>query len=155
MVILGIDPGTARVGYGVVEILGNKITHLDSGLIKVSSRGVEALSEIESGIKELVRRRKPERVGVEKLFFVKNQKTGIRVAEARGVILNAALKAGLEIVELAPTEVKLALTGSGNASKEAVAKMVRYFVRLPDNEVVDDVTDALAIAIAASRRNSF
>src|SRR3989344_4597129 len=155
MVILGIDPGTARVGYGVVEILGNKITHLDSGLIKVSSRGVEALSEIESGIKELVRRRKPERVGVEKLFFVKNQKTGIRVAEARGVILNAALKAGLGTVDAAPTEVKLALTGSGNASKEAVAKMVRYFVRLPDNEVVDDVTDALAIAIAASRRNSF
>jgi len=90
MVILGIDPGTARVGYGVVEILGNKITHLDSGLIKVSSRGVEALSEIESGIKELVRRRKPERVGVEKLFFVKNQKTGIRVAEARGGIRRTA-----------------------------------------------------------------
>ena len=152
MVILGIDPGTTRVGYGVIKANGNKIEYVRGGLLKTGGPAADSLRVMESDLGKVIEEIKPERAGIEKLFFAKNQKTGIRVAEARGVLLNTAAKAGLEIVELAPSEVKLALTGSGNASKEAVAKMVRYFVKLPKEKIVDDVTDALAIAIAVSRR---
>ena len=150
MIILGIDPGSVRVGYGVIEASGNKIKYVRSGLLKTGKSLSESLRAIELDLEKIIRETKPERAGIEKLFFVKNQKTGIRVAEARGVLLNTVAKAGLKIVELAPTEVKLAVTGNGSASKEAVAKMVRYFVRLPENKTADDVTDALAIAIAAA-----
>ena len=152
MIILGIDPGTTRIGYGVIEVLGSTMRHVQSGLLEVRGEYPTSLKTIERDLQNIIKKTKPERIGVEKLFFVRNQKTGIRVAEARGVVLNTASKMGVEIWELAPSEIKLALTGYGSATKEGVAKMVRHFVRLPEGKIIDDTTDALAIAITASRR---
>jgi len=151
MIILGIDPGSTRVGYGVIETQGNKLHHVASGLLRIGNSPADAFREIEKNLEEIIREKKPVRMGIEKLFFVRNQKTGIRVAEARGVILNTASKMGLEIQEFSPSEIKLAVSGSGNASKRGVAKMVRYFIKLPEEKMIDDVSDALAVAIAASR----
>ncbi|MCL4404209.1 crossover junction endodeoxyribonuclease RuvC [Patescibacteria group bacterium] len=151
--VLGIDPGTTRIGYGLIGVSGMDLRHIESGLLPVpaSERRPEArLLNIEHEFEELVRRTNPGIVGIEKLFFTKNKKTAMRVAEARGVILKAAAGLGLRIEEVSPSAVKIAVTGDGRAGKEAVAKMTNLMLKLPPRKVVDDVTDALAIAIAVS-----
>lgn len=153
MIVLGIDPGSVRVGYGLIKTDGNRIFYLESGLLRVNSSEIDSLRAMEENLKEIIKKHKPVRAGVEKIFFVRNQKTGIKVAEARGVILNTIAKMGLEIKELSPSEVKLSLTGNGGASKKGVAKMVRFFVELPEGKIIDDATDAVAIAIAVSRKS--
>ncbi|KKU94504.1 MAG: Crossover junction endodeoxyribonuclease RuvC [Candidatus Jorgensenbacteria bacterium GW2011_GWA1_48_13] len=156
MIILGIDPGTVRVGYGVIEKNGGKLTHLESGLIKLPAENYEVrLVALEKNLKELLRKFRPDRVGLERLFFEKNRKTAIRVAEARGVILKTIVQNSIPLKELNPKEVKLAVTGDGNASKDGVGKMVKYFLKLGSLKMLDDVSDALAIAIAAASLERF
>ncbi len=156
MIILGIDPGTVRVGYGVIEKNGGKLIHLESGLIKLPDENYEVrLVALEKNLKELLRKFRPDRVGLERLFFEKNRKTAIRVAEARGVILKTIVQYSIPLKELNPKEVKLAVTGDGNASKNGVEKMVKYFLKLGPLKMVDDVSDALAIAIAAAYPERF
>jgi crossover junction endodeoxyribonuclease RuvC len=153
MIILGIDPGTSRIGYGLVRKEGGKLKHLESGLVKFPENDQrEKLVILEEEIKKVIDEHKPDRVGVEKLYFTKNKKTALSVAEARGVILNTIIKSGTPFFEIGPGEVKLAVTGDGRATKAAVAKMVNYFLELGSRKVVDDVSDALAIAIAVSNR---
>jgi len=154
MIILGIDPGTTRIGYGFIKKEGGKLRHLESGLVKFPKNDTrEKLVILEESINGLIQKHRPEKVGVEKLYFTKNKKTAIAVAEARGVILNTIIKTGTPFLEIGPGEVKLAVTGDGRATKEAVARMVNYFLEIKPKKMVDDVSDALAIAIAVSNRN--
>lgn len=155
MVILGIDPGSVRIGFGVIKKEGPRLTHLGSGLLEISSDESNRLPVLEKDFLGVLRRFKPQIVGIEKLFFAKNRKTAIKVAEARGVLLNALSKEKVSFVEIAPSEVKLAVAGAGGASKESVAKMVKHFLKIRTDPLFDDVTDALAIAIAVSNRQLF
>ncbi len=151
--ILGIDPGTTRIGYGLVEKRGMTLKHLASGLLPVSPFGrndAERLLDLQDQLTRLIQKLQPDIIGVEKLFFTKNKKTAMRVAEARGVVLKTAAENGVRLVEISPVEAKIAVTGHGRAAKTAVAKMTNLILKIPPRKVADDVTDALAIAIAAS-----
>lgn len=151
MIVLGIDPGSTRVGYGFIKTNGNHLEHLRSGLLAVSEGGLpKRLVTLEKSLETLIREMEPERVGIERLFFTKNQRTGIEVAEARGVLLACTARLGIPLVELTPGEVKVAVTGYGSATKTSVATMVFRLLGVTPSRTLDDVTDALAIAIAAS-----
>ncbi|MFH1161688.1 MAG: crossover junction endodeoxyribonuclease RuvC [Candidatus Jorgensenbacteria bacterium] len=151
MITLGIDPGSTRVGYGAVRKERGILTHLESGLLNIHSKEkTQQLIELAVSLKEVLVRLKPNCVGIEKLYFSKNQKTALEVAQARGVLVHTIAEAGVPILEFTPGEVKLAVTGDGGATKAAVAVMVVRFLRLPPRKLVDDVSDALAIAITAS-----
>lgn len=149
MIILGIDPGLAIVGWGVVDYTGNRFTTLGFGSIETPA-GMETeqrLSLIFDGINQLIETYKPEHIAVEELFFNTNQTTGIRVAEARGVILMAAYRKGVRIFEYTPLQVKQAVVGYGRAEKKQVITMVTMLLGLPKPPRPDDTADALAIAV--------
>lgn len=149
MIILGIDPGTQRVGYGVVRKTAGRLECLAAGILAV--RGEHPLLDIKKETARLIARFKPEVFAVEKIFFSRNQKTAMRVAEARGVLMVTALEKGLVVREYAPNEIKLGVAGYGQADKKAVLKMVRLILRAPHLMVIDDASDALAIAIFAAQ----
>ncbi len=151
MIILGIDPGTTRIGYGVVKKTGNEYKFIDAGLINTKNKNQsDRLIEINKEIVSLVNKFNPEKAGVEKLFFSKNKKTALTVSEARGVIIYSLTKKSIPIINISPNKAKISVTGNGNASKDAVAKMVGYILNIKTDKYIDDTTDALAIAIAAS-----
>jgi len=154
MIILGIDPGNVRAGYGIIRKEGGKLTHIESGLIKIPSgtdAGAQLLS-IESGLESIIKRIQPDIVGVEKIFLTRNKKTGIFVAQARGLIMKIIASHGLKLLEFSPSSIKLAVAGDGRADKRGVAKMVGLFLNIETGRLIDDVTDALATAIAASNQ---
>ena len=152
MKVLGIDPGSRRIGYGIIE-QGAKPRLIDAGLIPIAaSTDAPALVELRNRLHELMELHKPNLVGVERLFFTKNRTTGIAVGQARGVILECIESHGITIAELTPNEVKQGVTGSGNADKQAVAKMVRLILGAHDLKLVDDAMDALAIALVTAQR---
>ena len=149
MVILGIDPGLAIVGWGVIEYSGNRFRTLAYGAIRTPA-GMETpkrLLSIRRDMEELIRRYDPEHMAVEELFFNTNITTGIRVAEARGVLLLAAHQGGLAIQEYTPAQVKQAVVGYGKAEKRQVMAMVTMLLGLKETPKPDDTADALAIAI--------
>ena len=149
MVILGIDPGLAIVGWGVVEYCGSRFRTLGYGSIETPAGMAteRRLSLIYDGIKKLIETYKPEHVAVEELFFNTNQTTGIRVAEARGVILMCADRLGVKVFEYTPLQVKQSVVGYGRAEKKQVITMVTSILRLPKPPKPDDTADALAIAV--------
>lgn len=152
MRVLGIDPGSRRIGYGIIESGANPIL-VDAGLVPiVSSEDAPALAELRRNLNALIALHQPGLIGIERLFFTKNRTTGIAVGQARGVIMECAYASGVRILELTPNEVKQGVTGSGNADKRAVAKMVRLLLRMPDLKLVDDATDAIAIALVTAQR---
>lgn len=153
MIILGIDPGTTRVGYGLIKTNGS-LCHIASGILNIAQESDfgSRLISLEKGVQKLIEEYKPSAVGLERLFFAKNKKTAIAVAHARGVLLNTFSKQSIPVKELSPPEVKLAVTGNGAASKQAVEKMVGYILSLDTADLIDDAVDALAIAIAVSNR---
>lgn len=153
--ILGIDPGTARIGYGIIVARGAALTHVRSGLVRFpAATGAERLHRITEAINALLRTERPDCVSIERLFVTRNQRTAMSVAEARGVIMAAVAAHHIPLIELTPSAVKLAVTGDGRASKTAVARMVGYLLK-ERFHVVDDITDALAIAIAGTGALSF
>ena len=154
MIVLGIDPGTTRIGYGVIESSGNSLRHITSGILEVAPKETsgERLNEIQTSLERLLLRTQPEKVGIERLFFSKNKKTALSVAEARGVLVATVVHNKIPLLELSPNEVKLAVTGNGNSKKNAVAKMVSLLLRVDVSHLLDDATDALAIAIASSNK---
>ncbi len=155
MIILGIDPGTQRVGYGVIQVEYGRTELLSAGILKVSPGDpLRVLPEIHRELGALIKTHRPQALAIEKLFFMKNQKTAFAVAQARGVILLAAIEAGLKIYEFAPNEVKSGLTGYGHADKGAVLKIVRLILGAPGLKVIDDASDALAIALFASQHQA-
>lgn len=154
MKILGIDPGTATVGWGMIETIGGKPHMLAYGHIATDkSLPIEArLQEIRSDLTTIIRTYQPDRAAVESLFFFKNQKTVITVAEARGVILLTLADFSLSIAEYTPLQVKQSLTNYGRADKGQMQSMVQKLLRLTEIPKPDDAADALAIALCDAAR---
>ena len=149
MVILGIDPGYAIVGYGVIEAKNSRYRPLEHGAVTTKSTQDfnGRLEVIYNSMEAILQKWKPDAVAIEKLFFNSNQKTAIQVAEARGVILLAAQKAGVSISEYTPLQVKQAVTGYGQAQKPQVMEMTKRLLFLTQMPKLDDTCDALAMAI--------
>lgn len=152
MIILGLDPGTATTGFGVIEISGNHITHLAHGCIltPASMDMPDRLHQIATELRAILAQHQPERVAVEELFFYKNVTTAITVAQARGVLLQVVAEAGLPISSYTPLQVKQALTSFGRADKQQIQKMIMLTLGLSSTPQPDDAADGLAIAITCA-----
>jgi crossover junction endodeoxyribonuclease RuvC len=152
VIVLGIDPGTARLGYGLVDRQGSSLTVLDYGCLEtVNDRSPELrLLLIHEGLTDLIESHHPEAVGVERLFFNKNAQTAMAVGQARGVVLLAAAQHGLPVFEYGPHEVKMAVTGYGRAPKEQVQRMVQVVLSMAELPRPDDAADALAVAVCTA-----
>ena len=164
MLALGIDPGTAICGYGLVEQVDGRLVAKNFGVITTNPRACmqDRLLKIYTELDALIKNFQPQVMGIEKLFFGKNATTAIPVGQARGVVLLSAAQNNLDVVEITPNEVKQSITGYGGATKEQVIYMVTKILNLAEPPKPDDAADALAIAIAAvyeadslARRNLF
>lgn len=149
MKIIGIDPGIAIVGYSVLVSKSNRLEPIDYGSIETPATmpTPRRLKEVYDACKRLFLEHQPEVVAIEKLFFNRNVTNAFTVSAARGVIMLAAEEAGIQITEYTPLQVKIAVTGFGQAEKKQVQKMVQRLLHLPKVPKPDDVADALAIAI--------
>jgi crossover junction endodeoxyribonuclease RuvC len=152
MRILGIDPGTGILGFGIIDYSINKSTLVDAGVIRtpVKQEDSQRLSTIYDELHEIITELKPEVMAVEKLFFAQNVTTAISVAQARGVVLLCGKQHKLELYEYTPLQIKQALTGYGRAEKKQIQEMVRVILKLNQPPKPDDCADALATAICHS-----
>lgn len=150
MIILGIDPGTVSIGYALLENQNHKPKILTAGLVKIRSRqDEERLKETYEGVKSLIENWRPRVLALERLFFSKNQKTALGVAQARGVILLTAALTGLKVYEYTPLEIKKIVSGDGRADKNQVKKILGMTLPEVKNlQAIDDVFDAIATALA-------
>lgn len=150
MIILGIDPGLATMGYGVINAVKGNYSVIDYGAVVTPKDCTlpQRLKQLEEGVEELIETFKPDNIAIEELFFSKNVTTGIAVSEARGVILLTAVKGlGDEVYEYTPNQIKQAVTGYGGADKMQMQHMVQALLRLKSVPRPDDAADALAVAI--------
>lgn len=152
MRILGIDPGTGILGFGIVEIAGSNLRLVDAGVIRTPVHEDDAvrLQTIFDELTDIITSAKPDIMSVEKLFFARNVTTAMTVAQARGVVLLCGRQNQLEIVEYTPLQIKQALTGYGRAEKHQIQEMVRAVLKLSAIPKPDDCADALAAAITHS-----
>ena len=153
MVILGIDPGVATIGFGIIRAERGKNTLIQYGVI-TTPPGIplsERLVQIHDDMQQLIETFKPDEMAVEELFFSKNITTGIAVAHGRGVILLAAEKAGVPVFEYTPMQVKQSVVGYGKAEKKQVMSMTQRLLNMKEIPRPDDAADALALAICHSR----
>ncbi len=164
MKILGIDPGSSRMGFGVIEKNGQKLSLVETGVIEIPAKDTGLkLVTLAIEFKKILARAKPDVIGIEKLFFTKNIKTGIEVAQARGVIMYLSFEyyktlhpisySRDPIAEFTPQQIKQATTNWGGADKKAVARMVALLLNIPPLKILDDATDALAIAICTANHH--
>lgn len=151
-IILGIDPGLADTGFGLIAKEGSRIEFLEAGSIKTKSKTDfgERLDIIYKEVDKLIKKYKPDMVGIEKLYFAKNVTTAIDVAQARGVVLLICHKHKKPTAEFTPLQVKQAVAASGSANKKQVGLMVKTILNLSSIPKPDDAADALAVAITAS-----
>lgn len=149
MRIIGIDPGTATTGYGIIDLEKGNSTLVDYGCIKTSpsDNANIRLQQIAQDLQELIKTYKPERASVEKLYFKKNIKTAISVAQARGVVLQKLTEEGVEAYEYTPLEIKMSVCGYGKADKKMVQQMVKMILKLNKSPKQDDAADAVAAAL--------
>ena len=149
MRIIGIDPGYAIVGYGILDYDGNKFKVVEYGAITTNAgeNMFDRLKYIHDELNAVIERTKPDFMAIEELFFNSNQKTAINVAQARGVLLLSAMNHGVEIYEYTPLEVKQSVAGYGRADKNQVQQMVKLLLGLDSVPKPDDTADAVAIAI--------
>jgi len=154
VIVLGIDPGTAALGYGIIERTGSRLRAVDHGVLTTSADlGLEQrLLALHRGVAELIGLHAPALVGVERLFFSRNAQTAFGVGQARGAVLLACAQAGAPVREATPNEVKVAVAGYGAADKEQVQRMVRVVLEMPELPTPDDAADALAVAICVANR---
>ncbi len=154
VIALGIDPGTASLGFGVVALEGDRLRLVDAGVVRTSAGRTDAerLADLEAALRGLVGEHRPDRIAVERLYFQRNVQTAMAVGQARGVALLVAARAALPIDEPTPNEVKQAVCGNGAADKAQVAGMVGRLLGISLAGAVDDATDALAIAIGCLYR---
>lgn len=152
MTILGIDPGFGRMGWGIIESIAGKISHLENGCLETDSKIAfeERLKIIYDFVHELIKKYQPDLFSAEELFFAANSKTAIEVGQARGVILLAAAKLNIPICSYTPLQVKLAITGYGKADKNQIQVMVKTLLNLKNISKSDDAADALAVALTAA-----
>lgn len=155
MIILGIDPGTTRIGYALLNKQKNAgVGLITYGCLELKNKTqIERLTEISRLISDLISQHHPKMLAIEKLFFTKNAKTAFSVSEARGVIINAAASLNLNVSEFTPLEVKVAVTGYGKAEKKEVQKMVCRLLNLKKIPQPDDASDAIAIGLTACYTN--
>jgi crossover junction endodeoxyribonuclease RuvC len=149
LIILGIDPGFAITGYGVISCEGNRFKVLDYGVIRTDSKDLftDRLCKISIDLNMIINKYKPDSVAVEELFFNKNIKTAIAAAHGRGVALLCAAQKKIDTYEYTPLQVKQAVVGYGRADKNQVQQMVKVLLNLPELPKPDDAADALAVAI--------
>ena len=149
MRILGIDPGTGILGFGVIDVVKGKFSLLDAGVITTPVKQADAvrLHTIFNELTSVIQDTSPQIMSVEKLFFAQNVTTAMTVAQARGVVLLCGKQAGLEIVEYTPLQIKQAMTGYGRADKKQMQEMVRVLLGLKQVPKPDDCADALAAAL--------
>lgn len=151
MIILGIDPGTATTGYGVIE-KDNNLKMIDYGCIKTTTdySTAERLNILDKELFKIIKKYKPNKIAIEDIFFFKNVKTVIKVSQARGVILARAAKTKMQIIEYTPLQIKQAVTSYGRADKNQVQQMVKLLLNLKQIPKPDDAADALATAICCA-----
>lgn len=158
MRILGIDPGTGRLGFGVIDYrLDGSLVLVDGGVITTPANSEEAsrLVTINDELEEIIKTHKPHVMAVEKLFFMRNVTTAMSVSQARGVVLLLGKQNGLDIFEYTPLQIKQSVTGYGKADKKQVQEMVKVILKLKTIPEPDDCADALACAIAHSMTARF
>ena len=155
MRILGIDPGSRITGFGIIETRGDRVTCVVQGVIKTaphagdktaSDEFPQRLGVIFSGIREIIRNHKPDQVAVESVFLSRNPDSALKLGQARGAALCAAIEQGLLVAEYSPREVKLAIVGRGGAEKVQVKHMVGVLLQVKE-EISEDAADALAVAL--------
>jgi crossover junction endodeoxyribonuclease RuvC len=152
MRILGIDPGTGILGFGVIDVEGGKTVMVDAGVIRTPVKEDDAvrLQTIYEELTDIITQNKPTIMSVEKLFFSQNVTTAMSVSQARGIVLLCGQQVGMEIHEYTPQQIKQALTGYGKADKKQIQEMVRVILQLKEVPKPDDCADALAAAITHS-----
>jgi crossover junction endodeoxyribonuclease RuvC len=154
MIVLGIDPGTASTGYGIVHSAGSRLCALDAGVIRTAA-GLpleRRLAEIHTSVGELLEAHGPDAMAIEELYFGSNARTAFAVGQARGVVLLAAGQRGVPTRSYTPQQVKGAVCGHGRADKEQVARMVARLLGLPNPPAPDHAADALAVAVCDVNR---
>ena len=149
MIILGIDPGTAITGYGLIETSGSRSSLLDYGCIRTASNmpAPQRLDKLHRGMRQLLEEGRPQQVAVEKLFFNRNATTAIPVGQARGVLLLACAQCDLPVAEYTPLQVKQSIVGYGRAEKQQIQFMVARLLQMKTPPKSDDAADALALAL--------
>ncbi len=152
MRILGIDPGTGILGFGVIDVVKGQPVLVDAGVIRTPVHEEDAvrLLTIYDEITEIIKLTKPDAMSVEKLFFARNVTTAMTVSQARGVVLLCGMQHGMTIAEYTPMQIKQAVTGYGKADKKQIQEMVRVILQLKEIPKPDDAADALAAAITHS-----
>lgn len=157
MLILGIDPGIAILGYGLVRYEANKFTVVDYGAVTTNAgtQMSKRLTRLYDGLIDIIESHKPDAFAVEELFFNKNIKTALTVGHARGVAVLAGAKSGVPTYEYTPLQVKQAVVGYGRADKCQVQQMVKILLNLKEVPKPDDVADALAVAICHGNSSNF
>lgn len=153
MRIIGIDPGTGILGFGIIEVVKTKPVLVDAGVIRTPVKEDDAvrLLTIYDELTDIITQTKPDMMSVEKLFFARNVTTAMTVAQARGVVLLTAMQNKLPIHEYTPMQIKQAITGYGKADKKQIQEMVRLLLDLPEVPKPDDAADALAAALTHSQ----
>jgi len=149
MRIIGIDPGTGILGFGIIEVNGRKAVLVDAGVIRTPVKQDDAirLQVIYDELNDIIADTKPDMMSVEKLFFARNVTTAITVAQARGVVLLTAQQAGLKLYEYTPLQIKQTITGYGKADKHQMQEMVKVLLKLDEVPKPDDCADAIAAAL--------
>ena len=155
MIILGIDPGFERMGCAVLEksSTGEKLIYSSCLVSSRNDAHEKRLLHLAKGLKKIIKDFQPDTMAIEKLFFSANQKTALKVAEARGVALLLAAENNLKVVEFTPLEVKMAMTGYGRAEKDQVRKMAQAILKIDGKGKLDDEIDAIAIALTCPAKN--
>lgn len=149
MIILGIDPGTATTGYGIIKKAGNNLKVLDYGCITTSPDLFpgERLKRINNELNKLIKKYQPKVLAVENVYFFKNLKTAMPVSQAKGVVLLTAAKKKIPVYEITPLQMKMAITGYGKAEKKQVQEMLKVLLNMKEVPKLDDAADALGIAL--------
>jgi crossover junction endodeoxyribonuclease RuvC len=148
-IILGIDPGTIIMGYGIIKVKGEKIQLVEMDVLKMSSKldVYQRLETIHKKVSQIIHKHRPQAFAIEAPFFGKNVQSMLKLGRAQGVAIAAAMQAGLSVHEYSPKKVKQSITGNGNASKEQVMKMLGHIMTLDDQPKYLDASDALSVAV--------
>ena len=148
-IILGIDPGTLIMGYGLISISGKSASIIEMGVLKLGHKKdpYERLEMIHLKVRELIDKHSPHSFAIESPFFGKNVQSMLKLGRAQGVAIATAMSAGLQVTEYSPKKIKLSITGNGNADKEQIWKMLQRLLQLEDKPKFFDATDALAVAL--------